>query len=687
MNNKIGTKITSGILLGTMLAYSIPVFAYTKEETVYAKLDTNGSCYQTTVSNHLKNTDNEEFLKDLSDLVNIENVSGDEKFEKSENTVTWNAKGNDIYYKGESKKELPIECKVTYMLDEKEISKEEIVGKSGNVKIILEYTNKEEHIVNINGKNVKMYTPFVVACGTIINNENNKNIEISNGKIVDDGTKTMVFGLAIPGMQESLNISKDKVNIPNKVEISMEAKDFEMNSIYAFITPKILEEKDIKAFDKIDSIYSKVNTLQSSMNMVEDGANTLKNGTNTYYEKSKEFNNAMNKVTVGVNTINENYEQIDNGISSLKSGSTEVSNGASKLNEGINILSASVKELPDNVSKLYAGTTQVLIGLNGTNEKVGLVDGLNEIINSLNKTTENLIEQLDNLSKTDEKVIDDLKENNKTIENSINELENNNNSLQKAIDSLSKTEEDITENNLIIENLKEQKTKNNAQKSKLQKQKESNLNKISTYTTSKKTAEGTKQYIINTSKESSSSLKSVKDGMNTIKNTIGTINGGLGQLNTASKELPEAIEQISNGSKTLANGSKVLTKGSKTLSEGSTAIKSGMNTLNASTKALNSANGQLTQGAEVLSEGATTLSSGITTLNKEGITPICNKINGDVKDLQIRLEKLQELANEYNNFTMINEEAEGNVKFIMMIDSLKKNEDKKEEAIIEEKRY
>ena len=41
-----------------MLAYSsIPVMAYTKEESVYSKLDNNGIAYQTIVSNHLKNTE------------------------------------------------------------------------------------------------------------------------------------------------------------------------------------------------------------------------------------------------------------------------------------------------------------------------------------------------------------------------------------------------------------------------------------------------------------------------------------------------------------------------------------------------------------------------------------------------------------------------------------------------------
>ena len=167
--------------------------------------------------------------------------------------------GSDIYYQGESKKELPIKCKITYTLDGKEISAEDLAGKSGKVKITIEYENEDAHEVYINGRKQTLYTPFTVACGTIFKNTENKNIEITNGKIVNDGTKTMVLGIALPGMQESLNISNKTVNLPNKVEISMETSKFEQNNIITFVTPKIFDESI--SFDKLNELYSKVNEI------------------------------------------------------------------------------------------------------------------------------------------------------------------------------------------------------------------------------------------------------------------------------------------------------------------------------------------------------------------------------------------------------------------------------------------
>ena len=38
-----------------------------------------------------------------------------------------------------------------------------------------------------------------------------RNIEVSSGKVIDDGTKSVVVGMAMPGLQESLGLSKNDV--------------------------------------------------------------------------------------------------------------------------------------------------------------------------------------------------------------------------------------------------------------------------------------------------------------------------------------------------------------------------------------------------------------------------------------------------------------------------------------------
>lgn len=135
MKNKIFSKVTSSVLLCTILTYTTsPVFAYTKDETVYSKLNQNGENYETLVSNHLVNDAKEDLINDISDLLNIKNVNGEETFTQKGNQIIWDSNGNDIYYQGESKKDLPIDMKVKYELNGEEISAEDLARKKWKCK-------------------------------------------------------------------------------------------------------------------------------------------------------------------------------------------------------------------------------------------------------------------------------------------------------------------------------------------------------------------------------------------------------------------------------------------------------------------------------------------------------------------------------------------------------------------------
>ena len=88
------------------------------------------------------------------------------------------------------------------------MSAEEIVGKKGKVKITITYKNNETHNVNINGTTEKMYTPFIVITGTTLDTKTNKNIKLTQGKVVEKGEKTILLGVAFPGLKESLKTNE-----------------------------------------------------------------------------------------------------------------------------------------------------------------------------------------------------------------------------------------------------------------------------------------------------------------------------------------------------------------------------------------------------------------------------------------------------------------------------------------------
>lgn len=644
MNKKL-TKLTSSLLLTTMLAYTTPILAFTKEETVYSKINTKGENYQTIVSTHLNNKNEEQILNDLTDLINIENTNGDEDFKLDGENIIWNANGSDIYYQGESKKELPVECNIKYELNGEEIDSSEIVGRSGKVKITIEYKNNDSHTVTINGKKQTMYTPFTAIAMTYFDNSQNKNIEAKNAKIINDGTKTIIAGIAMPGMQESLNISNKKIEIPSKLEITMETSKFEQNNIITFITPKILEENI--SFDKLNSLYKKVDEMQVASKQIEEGANILKEGTTEFSKKTQEFNNGMKQFEEGANKASNSYKEIDNGINQVTKGSKDLKKGSIELKNGLTVLSKGLSGMPENIEKLYRGSNTVLAGLNDNKEtkEPGLMTGVNTLAGSLNDTMLNLEKSLNTMKTSCEEGMTKLTQDNIALNSVIGTLNGQTQSVQ--IETLKQVvkqnEESIKEYNSKIQYI-------NAQL------KELNTKKI----------EGKKD------------ISKITTGMKEVQNGVSELTNGLGKLNAASSILPENLNNLVQGSKKLTNGTEELNKGTTALSAGSKQMNQGLNTLKESSRILTNGSNTLTQGAQTINNGSIELAQGITTFNQEAINKICSYINSDIKEIAIRAEKLQELSEEYASFTKASKNTAKEVKFILITDSIKIKEEKSE---------
>lgn len=645
MNNKL-SKISASILLGTMLVYTLPVAAFTKDETVYTNAKSNGEQYQTIVTTHLINEEDEKLLKDMTNLLNIENTSGDEKFSQDGESLVWEADSNDIYYKGETNQELPVKLNIKYEIDGKEISSDEIAGKSGKVKITISFENNEEHEVQINGKTEKMYTPFVVATGTYINNDNNKNIEVVNGKTIDDGSKTMVVGLTFPGMQESLNIDKDTLEIPTSIEITMDATNFEMSNIINYTTPKLIEDSELDIFSKLDEVYSKVETLQSASKQIENGAKTLADGTTTYVEKSEEFNQALNQFSNGVSSANTSYASIDNGINNLNASVPRLTSGSKSLTDNLGAVNQGVKAMSNQLAESQPAMEALK---NGAESVSGGLAQLNQALNETDYT-----EQIN-------KINSQISTNKTMIE-----------TLQTTTEQLNKLLEDTTLSETAIQTIKTQVTTNQSTIKTLTADNQYLTNMITSFSTSNKQILGLKQQVTTLS----NGANAVNTGVNDLLNQVGTLSTNIDNLYTNTGK-------IAAGANTLYQGTLGLAEGTTALAQGSKQMKAGLNTINTSSQAIYSANNQLVEGAKTIQSGAVELSEGTAEFNKTGIDVICNYVTGDLKNLETRAEKLKELSDEYNTFTKLDDENKGKVKFITIVDSIKNDDNKGQEEIDE----
>ncbi len=314
-----------------------------KDETVFITADSSGNKKETTVSNWLKNAGSQPNLKDQTDLSDIENVKGDETFTEKGSRIIWKTDGEDIYYTGKSQKEAPVSVAFTYYLNGKEISPEQLKGKSGKLKIRIDYQNNSKKTVKINGKKETIYSPFLMMTGMILPNENFDNVVIDNGKVISDGNKSIVVGYAMPGMKESLGLDKTKEtdpDLPESLEVTADVTDFSMGATYTFASADIFQNMDTESIDSIDK-------LEDALDKLEDASLELVDGTG--------------QLTDGAGKLKENYQTFDEGIQTLKSGVETLQSGSGALSEGIWSYTAGADQLNDGIQK-YLGNEGVLTG-------------------------------------------------------------------------------------------------------------------------------------------------------------------------------------------------------------------------------------------------------------------------------------------------------------------------------------
>lgn len=312
-----------------------------KNEMVYIILDKTGKKQKVIVNDRIINKQCLDEIKDLTSLDNLKLIKGDATFTKDLNNVTWNANKEDIYYTGETDKEIPVNISIKYYLNENEVTYEQLQGKSGKVTIRFDYTCNQSEIVKINNEGKTIYVPYLIISGVAFNNAKTANITSQNGKVIDDDKNSFVVGCAIPGLKKDLEI--EDLNIPTYFEISMDAVDFNMDTTFSVATNQFMNginSNDIKD----EKQTTKVNTLclmlakEELLPTVNEVVKSLDEYTD-YYKGVIDY-------TSGVDQMNQEIK-----AGNLEDKLQELLDGSKKLNDGTIKLNTELQEFYENTLK------------------------------------------------------------------------------------------------------------------------------------------------------------------------------------------------------------------------------------------------------------------------------------------------------------------------------------------------
>ena len=663
---------------------------FSKEESVYVKADASGNVKKTTVSEWLKNPE-KGTISDTSELKDIKNVKGDETFETgSNNNVSWKSEGNDIYYQGTTDKELPVDVKVSYKLDGKSISPEDLKGKSGKVEIQFSYDNKSKQTVNVNGEDVEMYTPFTMVSAMMLSSDEYSNVSVENGKLISDGDKNIVVGVAFPGLADDLNLkdSDMDIDIPETVTITADVKDATIGTSITMASAELMNEFGLDDIDSFDDLQDSIDDLEDATNQLvdgskeaADGSKELADGVGTLNDGAGTLASGAGTLADGVNTLNEKSGTLVSGVNTLASGVQAYTGGVEELYAGSNDLVSGAQELADGAATL---NTNIASAADGANSLVEGAKSLKKGLGTAKDTLDKGISALDNVTE-------------ENIKNSVTATAN----TDEVTASVNKPEVTAIVNDHIDENTTEEEKEAitkavedalgqctaSVDKDSIKVEKTVNDNaKLIT-----QSVKGAQDYMngVGTSLTQSSGSKeqpSVLDGVNGIESGASTLAGYLGLGDGKTLTIGIGAAGLASGSEKLLAGTQKLQAGAAQLHDNSAPLMAGVTSLKDGGSQLASGVSQLANGANQVADGAGTLSNGTQTLldgantladgnqtladgmqeyKEEAIDKLTDLFNGDISGVTDRIDAMTNLAKEYKSFAGISDGVSGTTKFII----------------------
>ena len=596
------------------------------DDTVYVIAGADGSAEKIIVSDWMKNGGKGQSVAQVGET--------DGYGMDTDNAYQWNTDGGDIT----KSEQLPVSVKLTYLLDGKEMTAEEIAGKSGRATIRFDYTNNQKQTVSIDGRDEDIYVPFTVVTGAILDNNVFSHVEISNGKIINDGTRSIVIGFALPGMQESLHLNQASIDIPESIEITADVENFALTTTLTMVTNDLFNEASEKAEEKAaekGGADLSLGALSSGINQLTDGSSALYDGTSQLLQKSGLLIEGIHQLAEGGQQVSGGVDTVRQTLAFLCSNNADLQGGAAKVFD--TLLATTQQQIQAaglDCPALSRSNYAAVLG--------GIVSGLSE---------ENLRGQAEAAAR--EAVAAQVEANTAAITEQVTGTvreQVRQGVLGSVLESKGLTGEDYQNadeaTRAVIDSTVEQYTQQQMQSDEIQGTIQSHVSDAKAQLIEQNMNSDAIRSQIN--QALAANLPKAKEGQK-------SINTALEQLN-AYNAFYQGICQYTNGVQALYDGTAQLQEGAKNLSDG-----------------LNQADGSsgaLTDGIDRLNSGAMQLSDGMKRFEGSSLEKLATMANGDVAGLGVRWQALKDVSRAYSAHFSADGQTEESVKFIYRTDAV-----------------
>ena len=658
-----------GVLVSILLATSplSPTLAYAaasvdKSETVHVQVNPSGDVSEVTVENLLANDAKQEQLTDKTALSDIKPADDKQSFaQEGDGTIVWKTNGKQVSYKGGSTLEPPVEVAVTYTLDGSRIAPEKLAGKSGHLVMRIDYKNTSSSQRSVNGETRTIYTPFMCMTALMLDSEVFSNVQVENGKVIDDKGGMAVIGYALPGLKESLDIDSEDVDLdlPEHIQITADVTDFALDPVYTIITPEL--------FGDLDS-----SDLDFGLDDMDEGSDSLRDAMGLLISGSSALGDALHQLTSGTRQIGGGVAEFKEKIGALPTGIAALSTGLTNLSDGL----GAAKEASGQLADGAAGLTDLAAGAQGgVATAIGSVSTAHDSIATLKEKVDALdltsakeamgaaATAADNAHNAAEGVFALSEE----FQGNASQYQDAHGKIDEAIATLAVLADDETLTDEQRAALEAAQASMSAagesldgialpDEDKLAEYKQT-LNDSSETLAAKaaeidETAKGLdpivegSQAALDRLDEASEALGATDQGLEALKGAAGTVSGGISALS-------ENLGTAATGAATIATQLGTVSSQAPQMLEGLDALNAGID--------------QLATGLEATAEGSDQLTSGLSTFDDEAISKIIEafeELDDEMGGISDQIDSLRDAANDYDTFDAKADGQTSSVRFI-----------------------
>ena len=598
-----------------------------KEESVYVKADASGRTREITVETSLKVDPDSDVIEDISSLSDIRNTKGDEEYTaQPDGTILWENHGEDISYKGTSESGLPLDVSISYFLDDKAITPEELAGKSGKLRMRFDYENHTETTVTADDKFVTLPIPFAAVSTVILPSDTFSHIEIEGGKL-----------------------------------ITMDDQTFELAFTTTIVTSGLFSELDDDTFDDTDDLSDSMDELSDASEKLADGSDSLYEGIQSLEEYFDSYLSGVSQLEEGAGTLSQALSQLNSGKSGLTSGSKALAEGLGTLNQSLSQI-----QLPDALkgqdnaeeSPLAAAAASFAADAKTLSTRFSDLQSAASGLKSFAEEAKGYADQMENITSETETILSGQVISAASL-NEEAEKQASNAFGQALAASEIPEEQQTTLQQAFAENLKI------SLDDTLAAAQEETLTQLTELK-----AKLTELPAISVP-ESALDISEITEVLTRMQGTLSVLSASADSL-SALQELAPALAELQNGISAMSEAGSTLSSGIDTLSTYLDQIGTGADALSSGASALTTAGSALAEGFSSLSDGAKSFCEGVRTFDEEGIKELTNLAGDDLSDL-MRYIKAARLADQsYQSYAGLSDGKTGSVRFIIETDEIKK---------------